>query len=122
MITNTSSAQYQLVYSDRIIVRDDGLLVDADGYIGVALGSVYGPIGTRYTIETDSGNIFKVIKVDAKSDNDTTGGCIDANSAIMEFVIDMDKVSLYYPDVMRDGDFNSASEFNGTIIRMVKEE
>ena len=37
-ITDSSSAQYKLIYGDKIIVGDDGLLYSGE-YVGVALGT-----------------------------------------------------------------------------------
>lgn len=122
MITDVSSKQYQLINSNRTIVREDGLLIIDGEYIGVALGSAYGEIGSKYTMITDTGKEFKVIKVDEKSDNHTTNGCYDSKGAIVEFVVDMDKAMYGHANAMRDGDFNSTEEFNGQVVQMYKEE
>ena len=38
-ITDTSSAQYQFIHSDQIMICEDGFLRDDEGFIGVAMGS-----------------------------------------------------------------------------------
>lgn len=118
MITDTSSTQYQYIQANLKSI-ESGLLIFEDDYIGVALGSVYGDIGTKYTITTDTGNTFKIVKIDEKSDNHTTNGCYDQSGAIIEFVVDtysMDSNAKYH------GDYNVVSEFEGTIIKIEKEE
>lgn len=114
---NINSTQRHII-DNQTSVRDDGLLVTEDGFIGVALGSTYGALGTRYRITTDTGQVFKVIKVEAKSDNHTTNGCQDGSGAIVEFVIDQDKARESYSSAMYHGDFNHIAEFNGSIVKI----
>ena len=46
-ITAKNSTQYKYI-RDYMNIDSSGLLVDEDGFIGVALGSYYGVIGDRY--------------------------------------------------------------------------
>jgi len=117
MITDTSSTQYQYIQA-HMTVLESGLLISEDNYIGVALGSVYGEIGSKYTVTTDTGNVFKVVKIDEKSDLHTTAGCYDSSGAILEMVIDIDKASIYHNEGIVMGDFNYVEQFNGTIIKI----
>lgn len=118
MITDTSSIQYQYIQT-HMSVSEKGLLISEDDYIGVALGSVYGAIGTKYTVTTDTGNTFKIVKIDEKSDQHTTNGCYDQSGAIIEMVVDTD---LMDSNVKYHGDYNVVSEFEGVIIKITQEE
>lgn len=120
-ISSRTSAQWQYLYYEDDSKKFDevnGLLIFDGEYIGVALGSVYGEIGSKYTITTDTGKTFKVVKIDEKSDQHTTNGCQDASGAIIEFVVDtssMDSNAKFH------GSYNVVSEFEGTIVKIEKE-
>lgn len=122
-ITDENSIQYSLV-SNNFIIQHDGLLISKDeGYYAVALGSVYGEIGSKFRITTDVRNEFYVIKVDEKSDNHTINGCVDYNNSILEFVIDT-KRSMDGPHYhsIQMGDFDYSTIFKGSIIKIEKQE
>lgn len=88
-ITKTDSAQYKLIHSDSIIVDDRGFLITEDGYIGVALGTYFGPIGSKFIFTFEDGHQLKLIKVEVKSDAHTCGhNILDGSGAAIEFVID----------------------------------
>lgn len=116
---NSYSTQMYIINTSTT-VHDDGLLRTEDGFVAVALGSTYGALGSKYRITTDTGQVFKVIKVDEKSDMHTTNGCQDASGAIIEFVIDIHRVGASYPQVTLSGDFNSLLEFSGNIVNVEK--
>lgn len=118
MINDTSSTQYQYIQA-HMSVLENGLLISEDDYIGVALGSIYGEIGSKYTITTDTGNTFKVVKIDEKSDQHTTDGCFDKSGAIIEFVVNVD---LMDSNAKFHGSYNVVSEFEGTIVKIEKEK
>lgn len=99
-------------------INSDGLISDSEGFIAVALGSYYGNLGSRYRITTDTGQVFKVIKVDAKSDSDTTNGCLDGHGGMVEFIIASNLVANAYPQVSLSGNFNSLTQFSGNIIKI----
>ena len=88
-ITKTDSAQYKLIHSDEIITDDRGFLVTKDGFIGVALGTYFGPVGSKYIFTFEDGHQLKLIKVEVKSDAHTCDhNILDGSNAAIEFVID----------------------------------
>lgn len=116
---STNSRQWSLMNSYTTL-RSDGLLVTDDGFVAVALGSAYGSLGSKYRVTTSTGQVFKVIKIDEKSNAHTINGCVDSSNAMIEFIIDINKVRNAYPQVTTSGDFNSLSTFNGTIVKIEK--
>lgn len=124
-ITNTGSTQYKFIKSN-MTVNEKGLLVDKDGYIGIALGSYFGEIGRRYIITLDTGVILKVVKVEAKADNHTVNGCYQKwDKSVIEFVVDTKKAGEYYGvgsnGYIANGNFNNIPEFKGKIIKIEEE-
>lgn len=119
-VTNTASKQYQLLQTMHI--NDQGFYATDDGFIGVALGSYYGPIGSKFTVTLSNGNTFKVIKADEKSDNDVYNGCYHKqDGSMMEFVIDTETAGEYWGMIngyVLGGNFNNCEQFNGTIVSM----
>lgn len=118
-ITLVESKQYQYIHNNMAI--ENGLLYEGD-YIGVALGSWWGDIGSKWTIELDSGIILKVVKVDEKSDNHTRNGCehISDGSAI-EIVIDSNTIpSSWWGNngLVFNGNFNNSELFKGNILKV----
>lgn len=119
-ITNTNSLQYKLIYGGDIVICSDGLLRSYD-YVGVALGSRFGNIGDRYIITLEDGSTFKAIKLDEKANRDTVDGCHhSSDGSCIEFVIDTDKASQYYPEAILMGDFNYIDMFNGKVTKIEK--
>lgn len=120
-ITNTSSAQYQFIHSDEITICEDGFLRDDEGFIGVAMGSCFGPIGSRYICHLDTGKDIKVVKIEAKSTSHTFDGfCGSIAYDIIEFVIDTEALWMqqnkWGNGYIFSGNFNNYSEFNGKIV------
>lgn len=88
-ITKKDSAQYKLIHSDAITIDDRGFLYTSDGFIGAALGSYFGPVGSKFIFTFDDGHQLKIIKVESKSDAHTCGhNILDGSNAAIEFVID----------------------------------
>ena len=121
-ITNKASIQYRYI-QDNMVVRYDGHLIDEEDYIGVALGSYFGKIGTRYIITLSSGQQLKVIKVEAKDDKHTFKGCQQRwDKSVIEFVVDVDKAGKYYGiasnGYVNSGNFNNLDQFKGNIIKI----
>ncbi len=88
-VTSTRSRQYRFIHSEMTVDEVTGLLYDEDGFIGVALGSNFGEIGTRYYFTLDTGIVLPVVKVDAKASVDAPNGCSHSKDAsVIEFVID----------------------------------
>ena len=115
-ITDTSSTQYQLM--QRATTDTETGLMYIDGYLCVALGSKYGPVGTKYLM-TIGGVDYKVIKVDAKQDRHTTNGegWTAQNGSILEMVVNMsylDNTAMYM------GDCNCI--LNGQITKILREK
>lgn len=121
-ITDQSSNQYRFIYSD-ITICEDGFLRDCDGYIGVAMGSYFGEIGSRYICRLDTGRIIKVVKVESKSDKHAVKGfCGSTNYDIIEFVIDSHaewmQANKWENGLVFSGNFNNYEPFDGTIIEI----
>ena len=116
-VTNEDSAQYKLLSAMHVDAR--GHYETDDGYLAVALGSYYGPVGTKYIIELDSGVTFKAIKADEKADKDVFDGCTHRfDGSMLEFILDSDKAAEYYGVVngyVCQGNLNNSKEFKGAI-------
>lgn len=116
-----NSAQWRFI-SANMTIRD-GLLYDKDDYIGVALGSYFGPLGSRYIFILSTGIELKVVKVEAKSDRHTNNGCEQSDDhSVIELVVDMDtekfpRISNNHPS---NGNFNNLPEFRGEIVQIIK--
>lgn len=119
-ITNTSSAQYRHI-QNYMEVDESGLLIDEDGFFGVALGSYFGSIGKRYYFTLETGVVLPVVKIDEKADADTNySGCSQAfDGSVIEFVIDRDKALEYFGSLSNsyvlNGNFNNYKIFSGRI-------
>lgn len=126
-ITNTASAQYKLIHSDAITICEDGFLRDADGFIGVAMGSKFGPIGSRYVCHLDNDKEIKVIKIEAKADQHSISGfCGYTAYDIIEFVIDTKTTWMqqnkWGNGYIFSGNFNNCDMFKGKIVSIDKVE
>ena len=119
-ITAKSSKQYKYIEA-YMEVNEQGLLVDEDGYIGVALGSYFGDIGTKYQITLSTGIVLDVVKVEAKSDRHTNNGCEQMyDKSVIEFVIDESIAEDYFGrsknGYILNGNFNNNKMFKGNIV------
>lgn len=117
-----SPISYQGKFIREHMTAIDGLLYDKDLYIGVALGSYFGPIGSRFTFILDTGIQLNVIKVEAKSDWHTVGGCQQRwDGSVIEFVIDTESEN--FPRLSNkhpfNGNFNNAPQFKGNIVKII---
>ena len=124
-ITSKSSTQYRYIHANMTIDEATGFLVDSEGFIGVALGSFYGAIGTRYYITLDSGVVIPVVKVEAKSDSDTVGGCYNSSDgSVIEFVIEKDHAitselfGISGNGLINSGNYNNVELFSGQIVKI----
>lgn len=119
-ITSTTSAQYRYI-QNYMEVDGSGLLIDEDGFVGVALGSYFGSIGQRYYFTLETGVVIPVVKIDEKADADTNySGCSQAfDGSVIEFVIDRDKALDYFGrlsnNYVLNGNFNNYKIFSGRI-------
>lgn len=119
-ITDRTSPQWEYIYSDAITVNDKGFLVTEDNYIGVALGSYFGEIGSKYNITLDSGIVLKVVKVEQKDDAHTCKHNVIAGSNdLIEFVIDTQaeymQDNIWSNGYIYQGNFNNCPDFVGDI-------
>ncbi|MFV0380077.1 MAG: hypothetical protein ACK5KQ_04545 [Anaerorhabdus sp.] len=128
-ITSKRSKQYRFIDEHMKVDETTGLLIDEDGFIGVALGSSFGEIGTRYYFTLDSGAVLPLVKVDAKATVDAPNGCSHSKDAsVIEFVIDTDIAKEYFGvsnnGYISQGNFNNNEYFNGEIeaIELVSDE
>lgn len=120
--TKTSPTSRQGKFMAENMTIKDGLLYDKDGYIGVALGSYFGDIGSRYIFVLDTGIELKLIKVEQKSDRHTINGCEHyKDGSVIEFVIDM--VTENFPRFSNshpsNGNFNNLPQFKGSIVKII---
>lgn len=124
-ITNKASAQYKLIHSNAITICEDGFLRDSEGFIGVAMGSKFGPIGSRYVCKLDNSKEIKIIKVEAKADQHTVNGfCGYVAYDIIEFVIDTKatwmRQNKWGNGYIFSGNFNNCDMFKGKIVSIDK--
>lgn len=112
-ITDNTSLQYVIVNNASI---DNGYLY-YEGAICVALGSVYGEIGTKYNVTLETGKQVAIIKADEKSDLHTVNGCNNANGSILELIVDTHTMD---PTIKQMGDFNYDSFLQGRIVAIEK--
>ncbi len=122
-VTKVDSAQYKQIHEKMTVDETTGLLYDKDGFIGAALASYFGPIGSRYYFTLESGSILPIVKVDSKSD-DHTNGCTALNGHLIEFVIDAEIAKEYFgqgPSGLASyGNFNNDERFEGKVIKFEK--
>lgn len=119
-VTDVTSRQYQLIYSEEVVVGEDGLLYSGE-YIGCALASRFGEIGDKFIVTLDNYKQIKVIKLDEKSDAHTTNNCHHSNDgSVIEFVIDRNKFAASYPLADAMGDVNYADKFSGYVTKIQK--
>lgn len=125
-ITDRTSAQYKLIHSDKIFVNKKGFLQTSDGFIGVAMGSYFGDIGSKFIVKLSTGKELKLIKVERKADIHTDSYNFKGNQNfdIIEFVIDTKtiymKQNIYDNNFIFGGNFNNCNDYKGTIIEIKK--
>lgn len=117
-VTDTTSNQYQLL--SQMHVNDRGHYETDDGFLAIALGSYYGPVGTKYIITLDSGVQLKAIKADEKADEHMIGGCTHyQDGSMMEFILDSETAANYYGEVngyVAGGNLNNIDMWKGAIV------
>lgn len=114
MITSQSSNQFNFIQNHMTI--KDGYLLDEQGYIGVALGSWFGEIGTRLVFTLEDGKEIYVVKIDEKDDKHTVNGCEHSiDGSVIEFVIDTTYFPLSENGFIYNGNFDNVEWFNGEI-------
>lgn len=118
-VTCKSSKQYELLNSDKCYTdKKTGIRMIDDCYC-IALGSFYGSnIGQKYVITLSTGEKFKAILCDQKSDrhtNKVTHQYSVKNKDIVEFYIDRE----YLPSQV-DGDYSALPQFRGNVASIEK--
>ena len=122
MITNKSSAQYKYI-QQHMTVNDKGLLVDKDGFIGVALGNYWGKVGDRFIFTLDTGVVLNVVKIEVKADQHMVNKCYQKwDKSVIEIVGHGDKMASYYGRASNgyilSGNFNNHKDFKGKIMKV----
>lgn len=120
-ITSKSSKQYQFIRNE-MSIDESGLLryTKDPRFIGVALGSYFGEIGSRFTFTLSTGEELHLIKIEAKADKHVVNGCEHRNDkSVIEFVIDR-SAATYYSQGIYHGNFNRVPMFSGEIVRIQK--
>lgn len=121
-VTDETSTQYQLL--SQMHVNERGHYETDDGFIAVALGSYYGPVGTKYIITLDSGVQIKAIKADEKANEHMINGCTHyQDGSMMEFILDSETASNYYGEVngyVAGGNLNNIDMWKGAIVSIQK--
>lgn len=125
LITDRSSSQYQYIQNNMTVDQNTGLLYDEDGFIGAALGSKFGEIGSRYYFTLDTGVVLPIVKIEQKSDQDTVNGCYHSrDGSVIELVVDTDIAKEYFNskenNVIKTGNFNDDENFAGKILTIEK--
>lgn len=125
-ITNTSSKQYKFIKNNMYVDQENGLLRynNDNEFIGVALGSSFGEIGSMYRFTLNTGIVLNLIKIEAKADNHTNNGCEQKyDKSVIEFVIDSNYSKPVFGGnngYVANGNFNNIKEFKGKIIKIEK--
>jgi hypothetical protein len=123
MITDGTCNQYKLIKSKLKVDKKTGFLYDKDGFLAVALGYQFGPVGTRYYFTLDTGIVLPLIKTDEKDPKDASDGCaVDINGTVIEFVIDADAALKHFGTITNglvlDGNYNNSPDFAGSIVKI----
>lgn len=115
-ITDTSSNQWKLLQT--MTIGYDGLIRDKDGYIAAALGSAFGPIGSRYVFTLEGGKELPIIKADQKQDGHTCENNIFGldNWDIIEFIVDSSKMPIWANGYVYGGNFDNMPEYAGDVL------
>ena len=122
MITARSSKQWRYIHESGNITIKDGFLWE-DDFIGVALGSYFGPIGSKYSFHLDTGIVLHVVKVEAKADIHTNNGCEQRwDTSVIEFVIDSQAFTKEANGYVNHGNFNNSPQFRGNIVAIYKHD
>ena len=77
-----------------------------DGYLLVAMGPQYGPVGRKYIIQFENGTVINAMIGDIKHQ-----GCTSSDGSMIEFIIDKEVL----PEIIKkSGDFDQV--FSGSIV------
>jgi len=124
LITDSTSPQWQYIYnSNEVVICEDGFIRTADmEYLGVALGSYFGNIGTKWIFTLDNGTQLKVVKIEEKADEHTcdNGFMQKWDKSVIEFVVDTDKMDYATGEngLKYNGNFNNNEWLKGEIVKI----
>lgn len=121
LVSSLDPESAQMEYIETYMTAVDGLFYDKDGYVGVALGSYFGEIGSRYIFTLDSGIKLKVVKVEHKADKHTNNGCEQRwDKSVIEFVVDTFTHTFWVGEntYLVSGNFNNLQQYKGGIINI----
>lgn len=121
-ISDHSSKQYKFISAYMDTTSEDGLLrLKSDTqFIGVALGSYFGEIGSKFKFTLEEGIVLYAVKVEEKSDNHTYDGCVHTEDAsIIEFVVNH-KFKDSFSEAFKAGSLHVLPQFKGMIIEIEK--
>lgn len=103
-ITSMSSKQYHL-QQEAITDKNYGFRM-IDGYLLVAMGPQYGPVGKKYIIQFENGTVINAMIGDIKHQ-----GCTSSDGSMIEFIVDKEVLPQF---IKESGNFNLI--FGGSII------
>lgn len=114
-VTDETSKQWYYIHE--VMHIKDGYLLDDEGYIGLALGTAFGDIGSRWIFQLSSGQEIYGIKIEHKADEHTIDGCYHKDdSSVIEFVIDSKEFPYVKGSPTYTGNFNDVEWFEGNIV------
>lgn len=123
-ITDKTSRQYRIVNSVNCYIDENGLLVYNDGdidYYCVAMGSYYGDVGDKFSIQVEDGIWYNVLMAELKADQHTdvsnryTVG--EKVNCMLEFLVDSDVLD---DKAKISGNINDIEEVSGKIVNIIK--
>lgn len=109
-ITSKSSKQYHL-QQEAITEKNYGFRM-IDGYLLVAMGPQYGPVGRKYIIQFADRSVINAMIGDIKHQ-----GCTSSDESMIEFIVDS---TILPASVKRSGSFNQLFSGSITMIREVE--
>ena len=122
-ITDETSEQHAFIEEN--MEARNGHWVDREGYIGVALGSWFGDIGTRWIFYLSSGEVLYTVKIEHKAYIHTIDGCQHIeDGSVIEFVIDSETNPYWVGsnNLIVNGNYNNLPQFEGAIEYVKKEK
>lgn len=122
-ITDETSEQNAFIEAN--MEARNGHWVDREGYIGVALGSWFGEIGSRWIFYLSSGEVLYTVKIEHKADIHTIDGCRHIeDGSVIEFVIDSETNTYWIGSngFIVNGNLNNLDHFKGNIEYVKKEK
>lgn len=110
--------QGNIVYGKNAWTDGDGLRKSGEYYC-VALGSYYGNIGDKFVVETDKGNVYKIIKADEKANKhtDSTNRYTLTNGCMMEWIVEINKLN---KTIKSSGNIDNVKKVSGAILKITK--